>query len=58
MRPFRIRALTTILALALMVFGALPVSADPGLNGRGPSIASFPGDGGVPTSFPGDGGVE
>ena len=55
MKPFRIRALTAILALALMVFGALPASADPG-DGGVPT--RFPGDGGVPTRFPGDGGVE
>ncbi len=56
MRPFRIRALTAALALALMLFAAVPASADPG-DGGVPTIWSFPGDGGV-DAFPGDGGVD
>ncbi len=61
MRPFRIRALTAVLALALMILAAIPVSADPG-NARVRSIKEnvqlvFPGDGGV-DRFPGDGGVD
>ena len=57
MKPFRIRTLTALLALALMLFGALPASAEPGDGGVPTIHRFFPGDGGV-ESFPGDGGVE
>ena len=57
MRPFRIRALTAILALALLIFGASPVSATPGDAGVPDRIEQSPGDGGVESS-PGDGGVD
>lgn len=61
MRPFRIRALTAVLALALMILAAIPVSADPGDAGvpsRKVNVQLvFPGDGGV-NGFPGDGGVD
>lgn len=56
MRPFRIRALTALFALALLVFSAIPVSATPGDAGVPDRIES-PGDGGVESS-PGDGGIE
>ena len=57
MRPFRIRVLTAVFALALLIFGAIPVSANPGDGGIPAMIEASPGDGGVEAS-PGDGGVE
>ena len=65
MRPFRIRALTALLSVALMVFAAVPVSADPGDGGAIPSKGKTllsspkadPGDGGALRLDPGDGGA-
>ena len=68
MRPFRIRALTALLSLALMLFAAVPASADPGDGGAKVSRKAAtaqkvatphlvdPGDGGA-LRDPGDGGV-
>jgi len=71
MRPFRIRALTALLSLALMLVAAVPASADPGDGGATVSrwvhavqkidpgdggALRDPGDGGAINSDPGDGG--
>jgi len=68
MRPFRIRALTALLSLALMLVAAVPASADPGDGGakqssKAPAAQKVaapqlvdPGDGGA-LRDPGDGGV-
>ena len=64
MRPFRIRALTALLSLALMLFAAIPASADPGDGGAnsvdpgdGGALSIDPGDGGANAVDPGDGGA-
>ncbi len=45
MTPIRIRVLTVVFALALMVLSAIPVSASPGDGGWLPAPTSVPGDG-------------
>ena len=63
MRPFRIRALTALLSVALMLLAAVPASADPGDGGATPSRSPHssrivdPGDGGALSIDPGDGGA-
>ena len=63
MTPFRIRALTALLSVALMLCAAAPASADPGDGGA--TVSKFklhspkadPGDGGALRIDPGDGGA-
>lgn len=65
MRPFRIHALTAVLAVALMLLAAVPASADPGDGGATPTSSQSwhssqtvdPGDGGATSTDPGDGGA-
>ena len=67
MRPFRIRALTALLSVTLMLFAAVPASADPGDGGATPNHSrswnseqknADPGDGGATSIVdPGDGGA-